>query len=426
VTQLESLLDIVSPRTGILQTLNLRVKSADQPDRPLIYDGHLSHFDFRKGEPAERGSCGKGLSEETAMLGAIGEAEERYCAAHIPPSAVKRAAIAGLEGDAEAPTEFVLYSDAQYASQTLGFWRWKPADEISWTRVTQLDGSRDAWAPASIVYLSRPSDQIQDMLCEPNSSGFAAGPDVRRALRSALLELLERDAFTITWLARLKPAEIELAGVGGIAGEICATYERWGTSIRAFSLPTEMPATVVLALALDRTGDGPAAMIGLGCEMNPREALRKALFEICQMHEPLRRRHAEGAAEKLNAYTDVKTLDQHAAYFFRRDHLGELDFLTSGATKVRLGDIEDHSRGDVDAELGAIDSAIRAAGYRAYFRDVTTPDLEGYPIRVVRALVTGLQPIAFGYGMERLGGRRLFERGGLTETQVNRCPHPLA
>jgi ribosomal protein S12 methylthiotransferase accessory factor len=57
-----------------------------------------------------------------------------------------------------------------------------------------------------------------------------------------------------------------------------------------------------------------------------------------------------------------------------------------------------------------------------------------YPIRVVRALITGIQPIHFGYGLERLGGNRLYElpskmgftRKPASEASLNTCPHPFA
>jgi ribosomal protein S12 methylthiotransferase accessory factor len=80
----------------------------------------------------------------------------------------------------------------------------------------------------------------------------------------------------------------------------------------------------------------------------------------------------------------------------------------------------------VEKDLRALSAGITAAGYRAFYRDMTTSDLEAYPVKVVRALVTQLQPIAFGHGYERLGGRRLYERGGITEDSINPCPHPLA
>jgi ribosomal protein S12 methylthiotransferase accessory factor len=66
--------------------------------------------------------------------------------------------------------------------------------------------------------------------------------------------------------------------------------------------------------------------------------------------------------------------------------------------------------------------------------DLTTPDVKDYGLHVVRVLATGLQPIHFGFGEERLGGRRLFEvpqRMGYTAeprdvSDLNPCPHPLA
>ena len=59
------------------------------------------------------------------------------------------------------------------------------------------------------------------------------------------------------------------------------------------------------------------------------------------MHEPLRQRHKEGDATRLNAYADVETSpeDDHAAYFFRRDHFHELDFLLNSARKIRIGEL---------------------------------------------------------------------------------------
>jgi ribosomal protein S12 methylthiotransferase accessory factor len=425
MTQLTQLLDVVSPRTGIVKSLNLRVKSDDQPALPFIYEGLLAHHDFRRAERRTRAFCGKGLTEEAAMLGAIGEALERYCAAHVEPGATRRAAYPSLGDEAVSPADFVLYSDAQRARVDLGFWHWKAEDEILWTRVNELASDAQTWVPSAFVYLAYASERTEDLICAPTSSGCAAGPDRNSAIRSAMLELVERDAFMIAWLCRLPAVEIETAGVGGVVEEICTTYRRWGTEIRAFALPTDITATVAMAVALDRSGTGPAAVIGLGCEMSPRDALRKSLFEICQMHEPLRQRHKESEAARLDAYADVKTIDDHAAYFFRQDHLHELDFLLNGRRMVSIGELPDYAGAGIEDDLATLARGIAARGYRAFYCDLTTPDLEAYPICVVRALITHLQPISFGYGLERLGGRRLYDRGVL-EASLNRCPHPLA
>ena len=81
-----------------------------------------------------------------------------------------------------------------------------------------------------------------------------------------------------------------------------------------------------------------------------------------------------------------------------------------------------------------VTSALRDIGSRVLYCEVTTPDLKDFPIRVVRALATHLQPIAFGHDQQRLGGSRLYElpqklgytAARRTEADLNPCPHPLA
>lgn len=433
-TQVQSLLDLVSSRVGIVRSLSLRVKSADEPALPFIYDAFLSHFDFRKGDKTERGSCGKGVSEEDAMLGALGEAVERYCASHAAMKRTRRAPMQQPGGEAISPLDFVLYSEAQYARSDFPFRPWQPDDNLLWAEMNELGSASGAWVPAAFVYLNSPSDQTQDFLCPMNSNGFAAGPDLTRALRSAALELLERDAFVVTWLNRLPVPEIDFAAVEGIIGDIRSAYERGGAEVRAFLLATDQPVSAVMALVVDRTGDGPAAMIGLGCEFDRRKALQKALFEVCQLHELLRRKHEEGAAKRLNSYADVTTMEEHAAYFFRQDHLFEFDFLLHHGRKVGIDGPSSLPPVTVDDDLKTLQTALAASGCRFLYRDLTTPDLEAYPIRVARVLITQLQPLHFGHGMQRLGGRRLYELPKklgfgdtvFSEATLNPCPHPLA
>jgi ribosomal protein S12 methylthiotransferase accessory factor len=88
----------------------------------------------------------------------------------------------------------------------------------------------------------------------------------------------------------------------------------------------------------------------------------------------------------------------------------------------------------VEGDIEKMRVALTGIGSRALYVDVTTPDLDEFPIRVVRTLATHLQPIAFGHDEQRLGGRRLYElpqRLGYgtevrTERGLNPCPHPIA
>jgi ribosomal protein S12 methylthiotransferase accessory factor len=431
--QLELLAGLVSSKTGIIRRMNRRITAADEPPVPMIYDSLLSHFDFKTGEDLERGACGKGMTEAAAQIGAIGEAIEHYCASHARLKRVRRARFAELP-NAIAPPDFVLYSEAQYTRTGFRHARWEPGSETAWFEVIELPDRTPVWIPAGLVYLNFVGQQPQDFLCPPTSSGSAAGPDVDTAILSGLLEVAERDAFLMTWMNRLPVPTLDYSGLGGPCGIIRDHYARYGVEARAFLLATDLPLHAVMAIGLDHTGNGPAAVVGLGCHGNPETALRRALFEVCQVRPAERKKFGSGDADKLNAYTDVHTLDEHALYFTRADHLMELDFLLSGAATVRVDDLPDRSAGSVQSELQRLVGALRRMGSRPVYAELTTPDLEDFPISVVRTLATDLQPIAFGHDQQRLGGQRLYElprklgyspeRG--TESNLNPCPHPLA
>jgi len=130
----------------------------------------------------------------------------------------------------------------------------------------------------------------------------------------------------------------------------------------------------------------------------------------------------------------VRTLEDHPAFLALPERRGEFAFLWGRSETVRLHELPNPSAGDVDRDLDACARALEGRGHRVAYVDLTTDDVAPFGIHVVRALAAGLVPIHFGWGQERLGGRRLFElpqRLGLAdgprvESDLNPCPHPLA
>jgi ribosomal protein S12 methylthiotransferase accessory factor len=188
-------------------------------------------------------------------------------------------------------------------------------------------------------------------------------------------------------------------------------------------------------VALDKTGEGPAALVGLGCHLDPQVALNKAMLEICQVHPGETRRYKdEPPHERLRSYEDVRTLEDHGAFLTAPERLGECSFLLDNGRSQPVGEMPNRSRGNVAADLEACVDALVNAGCRVLYADLTTPDVAEYGYSVVRTIATGLQPMHFGHGEERLGGRRLFEvphalghaAGVRVEGDLNPCPHPLA
>ena len=428
------LTELVSSRVGVIRTLSKVQRGAEEPSPPYIYQATLSHFDYRMVRAQDRIGAGKGATEREAMLGALGEALERYCASHACEQAMRCAPWATVRDCAIAPPEFVLYSDRQYHQKNFAYRRWSPQDAVRWLRVCELPSRHQVFAPATLVYLAWPNPRAEDSFTAPTSSGLAAGPDLDWATLNGLYELIERDAFLITWMARLPATKVQFGSLPALGNSIRKHYASSDIEIQIFRMCTDLPVHVMMAIAIDRTGTGPGALVGLGCHLNPGTALLKSLFEICQVRPGAVRRYREHPpADRLKKYQDVKTLEDHSAYLTVPQRLGEFAFLLENGCNQSISDLPDYSTGNLKSDLGRCVEMLRDADCRVLYADLTTPDLAGYRIRAVRTLASGLQPIHFGYAEERLGGRRLFElpkRLGfapnvLSEADLNPCPHPL-
>jgi ribosomal protein S12 methylthiotransferase accessory factor len=432
---LARLMELVGPRVGLIRQVGPVQRGADHPRPPFIYHATLAHFDHRTAPASERESAGTGSTEAEAMGAAIGEALERYCAAHIDPQVTRQRSWSDMAVHAIAPPDCVLYSERQYARRDFPYHRWEPTAEVTWVPMRELPGGNEVFVPASLVYLRAPSLRREDHFTTNTSNGLAAGSDVESAILRGLYELVERDAFLITWMARLPAAEVDFSSDRGVAQSIRAHYARFAVELRVFRLCTDVPLHAMMAIALDRSGEGPAAVIGLGCQSDPTRAVLKALFETCQILPGERQRYrARPPAARLHSARDVKTLEDHSAYLAVPERTGEFAFLLENGRTVNLEELPNYSGGSTHADLDHCVGALRRVGCRVLYANLTTPDLRGYPIKAVRTIATGLQPMHFGYGEERLGGRRLFEvphklgfaPGPLAEGDLNPCPHPLA
>jgi len=430
--QVEKLIELVSPRVGVVRSVTRVSRGVGEPSPPILYHAVLSNFDFKKAVDGERATAGKGLTDSDAIGGAIGEAIERYCAYHAAAS-IRRVSRRELDHPSISPGDCVLYSASQYARRAFPYAPWKEDMPTGWLSARELPGNRDVYVPACLSYLNYTGPAGEDHHCPPTSNGLAAGPDLEAAILSGLCELAERDGFLVHWMNRLPAPEVEFEG--GIAGDIRRHYQRFEAETRVFNISTDLPMYVMMAVSLGDGQRSPAALVGLGCHLDPRVAINKALFEICQIRPGETRRFvAEHAGDKLRQYSDVRTLMDHSAFFHSVERRAELGFLLDHGRTQRIDELPNRSSGNVQHDLDTAVEGLVRAGCKVAYADLTTDDVRPYGIRVVRTIATSLQPMHFGYGEERLGGRRLFDlpfqlgyaeqtRG---ESDLNPCPHPLA
>ncbi|MHB8732207.1 MAG: TOMM precursor leader peptide-binding protein [bacterium] len=409
----------VDTRTGVVKDLLVIRPDATEPELPVTCAAILSSYadDTRVPHDMDNAS-GKGLSVHEAMVGAVGEAIERYSAAR-QPAGLRRAALNELSGDVLDPRRLCLYDDAQYNAPGFPFVRFDPGRPIAWTKGRWLDTGQPVWVPALLTYLHWPEDD-GEAFCQITSNGLAAGVDFDDAALRAVVELVERDAFMTAWLTR-RPGRKLLVddAVGAGTREVVRQLGERGVEVECFLLEGGVRIPVVACLGL---GDGrrwPSLAVGLGAHLSPVAAARRAILELGKNAAYLHRLMADGATRIPRTTGEVRTNTDHALYYAPKGRARAIGFLRRGGRAPRrLSAL----RAPADVSLRVCVARLNAAGVRAAVVDVTSPDVAGSPFRVARGLATGLQPLDFGFRLRRTINPRL---GAMLTGRVNPHPHPL-
>lgn len=413
---------IVDRRVGIIKILTADHGAAPPNDFPLTATAVVSTY--TEGAKRQAGDpligSGKGLTTVDALIGAAGEAIERYSASRYRKSDLHLAPANAMSGSFVDPRRLCLYSEEQYAQPDFPCVRFDDTQPIHWTRGRWFGTGEPVWVPALPAYFNFEACH-HEFFCHVSSNGLAAGASVDDAAIRALFELVERDAFMLTWLCQLPARRILLdESVEPGVQEVVRQLNRRGAEIETYLLDgTDLDMPVVMCLALGNTAELPAVSVALSCHLDPRVAVRKAILEQGHVGPYLMRQITETKVPATPA--DVHTLDDHAAYYFTPERLPIFDF-------IRRGDRPPIAYRDLppcdDVSMAACAARLEKAGVKVAVVDVTSPDLLESPFRVARAIGLDVQPIHFGERFRRLANPRLTKHAG--GRPLNPHPHPLA
>jgi ribosomal protein S12 methylthiotransferase accessory factor len=417
----------VDERVGVIRSLHSgRVQAGDAAALDLPVAGTAVLGSYTEGwlRPVQdpQVASGKGLSALDALIGAAGEAIERYSAARYRKVDLPCVAWRDLAEESFDPRRLCLYDDTQYRRPGFPFAPFDPGLPIHWVRGTWFDDGGPVWLPALPVFFNFEAPPAA-FFCQVSSNGLAAGADRSDAALRAVYELIERDAFMVTWLCQLPGRRIDPRGALEPAlAEVVRQLAEHGAAVELYLLDAGTGVPTVLCLGL---GDGdrwPAATAALATHLDARVAARKAVLEQAHVGTYLARLMRSATVPASPA--EVLTLDDHALYYVPAARLPLLDFLRAApGDAVQLADLPRFA-GAAQEAAAVCAERLRQAGLRVAIADVTAPDVARSPFRVARALGTDMQPIHFGEHLRRLANPRLTPLAG--ERGINPNPHPVA
>ncbi len=411
-------------------------KIAKLPDEPFVF----RYVAFLEGVAISAGAdfC----SEKKALQKTLGEAVERYTwrgSDYFFLGKIRKTAYAKIKENA-----LDIFSLAGFSAEQKKNWKILQFDEktkFGWIPANSLVGAKQVFCPVQLLsamyakkYAKTPrhSERKEPMLRWCITTGVAAGQSVESALLSAILEIIERDAFMITYLNRIAPPQYDQESLSEDeeVGEILAKFKRYGLGVHLFHLPSDFPVFITLALIMDPSGVGPAVAVGASADFNLRDSILDALSECLSVSISLRN-ESDKEVGRINR-------EGRLIYWAKAENLSKLDFLLKG--KKEEVNWNEHrnffalaqakkTKTDTRKKLEILRKEFVKNKYELLWAEITSPEVEKNGFHVVSAVAPDLQPLHLDEEIPYRSGKRLTEvpkkLGYFAAEKLNQDPHPF-
>lgn len=176
------------------------------------------------------------------------------------------------------PREVGLYSE-EFHRANPRVTPFHPDRELPWVWGYSLRDHRPVLVPEVLTYYHAPG--LENRFVQESSNGCASGGCMEEAVYFGLMEVVERDAFLLTWYGGAALPELDpRTSTRAATRQMVDRLEMYGYEARFFDTRITFPVPVVTGVAV-RPDGGPGRMcFGAGAGLDPESALAGALCEI--------------------------------------------------------------------------------------------------------------------------------------------------
>ena len=329
---------------------------------------------------------GKGISKDHAKASAMMEGFERYSA---EKQDVDEVVIASLDeiskkGDFIDPVSLNLPKDFKKENLELM--------QLEWSLAKDIISGDDFYIPTNAIFHPYIHDNSVQGLFKSNTNGLASGNILEEAILHGMLEVIERDAWSIFELTHKNYAQIDLDSIESeLVNDTVEKFESEGIKIKLMDFTADINIPTIAASADDTvTKDAGLLTLGMGTHLDPEVAILRALTEVAQS----RATQINGAREdtvradfaREAGYERMKRINK---YYFREED-----------EKIKLSDIENKSTSSITKDIEIVkDELISNDIEKILYVDLTRPELDVSVVRVVipEMELYALDPSRAGY-----------------------------
>lgn len=343
-----------------------------------------------------------------------------------------------------------MHPPESYAGEGFRCTPFDPGREYGWVQGYSFARRGPVLVPERLAYYGIGDESGHDpMFVLESSNGGATGSCLEEAILHGLLEVLERDAFLLTWYARLPVPKVDPFSAADrtipLLVEQIRHEQGYAVSLYDTTLDHGVPSVWAMAVRVDDDASRPKVSCAAGAHLRPERAVLGALAELGPILDGLIGTYP-GEAERVGAMVEdsaqVRQMADHGLLYADSRVFDRLRFLTGSAPRPAVPiDASFGTRtwpsiagADLTEDLLALTGRLLADGLDVVAVDQTTSEHRRAGLSCVKVLVPGMLPMTFGHAYRRIHGlprlREVPYRSGYTprpldDADINPFPHPF-
>ncbi|MEV6154455.1 TOMM precursor leader peptide-binding protein [Nonomuraea sp. NPDC052129] len=331
------------------------------------------------------------------------------------------ASYAEVRHDAIDPRTLGLYPAERHRISGFPYRPFDEAQVCRWVWGYSFARSAPVLVPETYAYYrARHHDAARPPFVQEVSNGCALGGSLEEAVFHGILEVAERDAFMMTWYARMPVPRIDVTSARDSMIPLIteAIEAESGYQVMLFDTTLEQGIPCVWAMAVDPGDDEkrPKAACSAGAHPVPERAIENALNELGPLLADLIKRypdHMDEAGRMVDDSSLVKEMEDHRLLYGDHRTYDRLRFLTETPRWRHIDDLPSPARlrnADLRDDLIELVDRYLVTGADVIVVDQTTPEHEVSDLACVKVVIPGTLPVTFGHDYRRVDGLpRLYE-----------------
>ncbi len=348
--------------------------------------------------------------------------------------------VADLQDHAVNPRLFGLHSSSEYQNNPHLLTPYDDTLNISFVWAHSFGRDRAVLVPRQLAYYPLGISH-EPLFALESSNGCVLATCVEEAILHGLFEVLERDAFLLTWYAQCRPPRFDPMSTGDPETRFrCRALDLQGYDVIAFDITTNWNIPAVWLMAVNRLPRLPYAFCIGAAHLRPERALKKACRELTSVverwqSELSREEHRLHVAMLHEDAGRVNTMFDHALYYCSPEARHDLAFLLNGQRKTTLREMEARSNhlwsSDLKEELEKVIQALVDKGSDVIAVNQTAQEQLYAGLCTYKVLVPGAISITWGQFRRLEGIPRLIDvlrrehQEFATVPLPNPSPHPF-